>query len=346
MKQRKDGRWCKKITLPDGTKKYFYSNATSEKLAIADFNRQLLELKKDDTKKNSFSHVAESWSLETFSRVENNTLKQYRPGLKDCKNYFAGKNIQDITAIDVKNYVSMLEKNGLAKKTIKNRLSVLNLIMTYALIEQKITSNPCQFITIKMPNTREKRQAITKKEIKIVRNSSDCTFGFFALFLLYTGLRRGEAFALTPNDINYKEQTLQINKTVEWIGNIPQIKNHPKTVAGNRIIPLPDLLMDELKKRQKNNYIFENNQNSIMTNSQVTRAWDKYVKETGINATPHMLRHTYATMLFDADIDVKTAQTWLGHTDIKTTLDIYTHLSEQRRNKSTTKWKKYTKKSI
>lgn len=52
------------------------------------------------------------------------------------------------------------------------------------------------------------------------------------------------------------------------------------------------------------------------------------------NITPHMLRHTYATMLYDAGVDVKSAQRFLGHADLQTTLKIYTHLSEQKEQQS------------
>ena len=341
MKRRADGRWVKKITLPDGTPKYFYSIADTEKKAIKDIEMQLLEYKEEDVNKNLFSNVSQKWADDSFERLEHNTLKQYKPCLKACIDYFKGKMIQDITPVNVKHYIAMLEKNGYAKKTIKNRLSVLNLIMHSALVEQLIVSNPCQFVSIKTPNTREKRQAICAKDIAAIKEHADCTFGFFALFLLYTGLRRGEAFAITPKDIDYKNKTVSITKTVEWIGCKPNIKNRPKTVAGNRIVPLPGFLMPELIKRKNNKYIFQNSKGELMDNSQVTRNWNAYIKESGVKATPHMLRHTYATLLFDADIDVKTAQTWLGHTDIKTTLDIYTHLSEQRRESATEKWQAF-----
>jgi len=341
MKQRKDGRWVKKVKLHDGTSKYFYSNAKSEREAVKDFNRQILEVQNEAENKNSFKTIAEQWAEETFGRIENNSLKAYRPAQRECIKFFEGKMVQDITPTDVKNFVAMYEKKGYAKKTIKGKLSVLSLIMKYALIEQLIPSNPCQFITIKIPNTREKRQPASDADIKRIKENKDVYFGFFAIFLLYTGLRRGEAFAITPKDIDYKEKTITVSKTVEWIGNKPQIKNHPKTDAGHRTLPLPDLLMDELIKRKKNNYIFQTEEGKLLDNSQITRSWNKYKTETGVSATPHMLRHSYATMLFDANIDVKTAQTWLGHKDIKTTLDIYTHLSNARRSSSILKWQEY-----
>lgn len=341
MKRRADGRWVRKVTLSDGNSKYFYSTAKSERSAVADFNKQILAFETAISAKNSFPCVAERWADETFPRIENNTLKQYKPAYQECIAFFKSRMIQDISPHDVKNFLSHLEKQGYSKKTIKNKFSVLSLIMKFALIEQIIPSNPCQLISVKLPNIRKKRTAISAEDIERIKHSASLDFGFFPLFLLYTGLRRGEAFALTPNDIDYENKTVSVTKTVEWIGNFPNIKNSPKTAAGNRVVPLADFLMPELIKRNKNKYIFQNSDGEIMRNHQITRAWNKYVAESSVSATPHELRHTYATMLFDANIDIKTAQTWLGHTDIKTTLDIYTHLSELRRTDSVNKWRSF-----
>lgn len=166
-------------------------------------------------------------------------------------------------------------------------------------------------------------------------------FDFLAKFLLYTGCRRGEALALTPADVDFERKTININKTVEWIGNIPQIKYQPKTYAGFREIPIPDILFPELCNRSKQKYIFQNSRGDLIENSRLTLDWNKLRKITGIKCTPHQLRHAYATMLFDAGIDVKNAQRWLGHSDIKTTLDIYTHLSDKRQELSVEKWYNY-----
>ena len=89
------------------------------------------------------------------------------------------------------------------------------------------------------------------------------------------------------------------------------------------------------------------------------RAWESYQHHLNIAAggkdasrsnpkvvamepfTPHQLRHTYATMLYDAGVDLKTAQQMLGHRDIKTTMGIYTHIAENRKKESTKRLNKY-----
>lgn len=339
MKQRPDGRWLKVVTVK-GKKQYFYSNATTERQAVKDINKQIMEFdiqqKEEATTGKKFSEVAEMWKLQHFPTLENNSLKAYRPSLKCVTDYFGETGTREITALDVERFVQSLVTRNYALKTVKQRLLVLNLIFKFAYIKGYSDANPCQYVTVPKNLPKTKRENITKEDIELIKenwNISIC--GKLALFLLTTGCRRGEALALRYSDINYENKTVSITKTVEWLGNIAQIKDHPKTDAGIREIPLPDILFTKLfqnKTSNKNALIFPNYKGELISNSNLTRMWDTYCKSTGIKATPHQLRHAYATILYDAGIDVKTAQTFLGHANIQTTLNIYTHLSETRKS--------------
>lgn len=349
MKRRADGRFQKRITLPDGKSKLLYSSAKSEREAMKDFNRQMLTMEAEHIKSMNFDRVAEAWADERFPTVQNNTLKQYVPCKNEAVSFFSNIPISDISVICVKSYLDYLADKGFAKKTIKERYAVLKQIFNYAYELEYIEKNPCLAVKLKFSKdmASAKRQAATKEEEAIIKTASnDIPFAFFAKFLLFTGCRRGEAFALMPQDIDFEKKTVTVNKTVEWLGSKPQIKSKPKTAAGNREIPIPNILHNELIKREKQKYIFQNSEGHLLDGSQITRGWNKLKKEIGINCTPHQLRHSYATMLFDAGIDVKTAQRWLGHTDIKTTLDIYTHLSETRQAQSTEKWFEFIEKVV
>ena len=129
------------------------------------------------------------------------------------------------------------------------------------------------------------------------------------------------------------------------------LKNSPKTNAGNRSIPLPAKLLSELQEyiaHAKNIYLFTMKSGEPMTKSSFRRFWynilDKMNVATGgdefsrsdtairliaKDVTPHIFRHTYATNLYYAGIDVKTAQRLLGHSSIQVTLEIYTHLDAE-----------------
>lgn len=338
MKQRADGRWQKKITLSNGKAKFLYSTAKTEREATKDFNKQMLALEEEHRISMNFDRVAEAWAEERFPTLQNNTISSYTKSKKEAVEYFKQTPVADITSTNAKAYIDYLVRKNYAKKTIKEKYAILKQILFFALANGYIEKDPCALVQFKVPKSAitPKRQAATEFEEKIIKELPD-DFGFFAKFLLYTGCRRGEVCALTPGDIDFENRTVHISKSVEWLGNAPNIKKCPKTDAGIRNIPLPNILVPELKKRAKNKYIFENENHDLLRKSDIEKMWNALKKKTGIACTPHQLRHSYATMLFDAGIDVKTAQRWLGHADIKTTLDTYTHLSNMRQEQSVNK---------
>ncbi len=104
------------------------------------------------------------------------------------------------------------------------------------------------------------------------------------------------------------------------------------TDADMRDVPLLDCLVNLFEHKASDELIFPNDKGELIRNGNFTRLWDKYRSETNLKITPHQLRHAYATILYDAGIDIKTAQYLLGHANIQTTMDIYTHLSQSRQD--------------
>jgi len=102
-------------------------------------------------------------------------------------------------------------------------------------------------------------------------------------------------------------------------------------------------LAEKLPKGKPNDYIFGDN-GAPMTNSKFDDIWREYQKQTGLTSvTPHMIRHGYASMLRAAGIEAKVAQYLLGHAQISTTMDIYTHISTSQLFSAAEKIKAYTK---
>ena len=93
-------------------------------------------------------------------------------------------------------------------------------------------------------------------------------------------------------------------------------------------MPLLDALDAVLPDRLPSGYIFAEPDGSPLTNDHITSLYDAYRAASGVTVTPHQIRHGYATALFEAGIDTKTAQTLLGHAQLSTTMDIYTHVRE------------------
>ena len=95
-------------------------------------------------------------------------------------------------------------------------------------------------------------------------------------------------------------------------------------------------LMSALRKRLQpgEGLIFKTTLGSYIAEKQFQRLWGRYAQQTGLTCTPHQLRHAYATMLFDNAIEAKDAQELLGHAQLSTTQNIYTHIRDVRRKKT------------
>jgi integrase len=200
--------------------------------------------------------------------------------------------------------------------------------------------------------TAKKRRPLTDDEVNLITSTFEGhRMGIPVLLLLYCGLRRGELIALTWNDVSLKNKSINVNKAVVF-GNNKAIIQSPKTDSGVRTIPIPDTILDALRFARKgadSTMVCPAADGGIMSQIAFKRAWESYKHYLNIqaggrdksrsnpkltvidNITPHMFRHTYATILYNAGVDVKSAQRFLGHADINVTLKIYTHLSEQKK---------------
>ncbi len=336
LTKRKDGRYCKKITI-DGKQVAFYGKTEKEIL-----NKIRTYREKQDNGK-TFAEVADEWDTEHREYASAATIKRYAACLERATEYFGSKYIKEITVSQVDNYIKLFAKTGMALKTVKMQRSVINMIFKYAVLKEYITTNPCQYVPVPKNLKQTCRELPEDSDIEIVKNGVNCTFGLFAYLILYTGLRRGEALALQYKDFDFGRKIIHVTKSVSHAHNVPEVKE-PKTAAGTRDVILLDCLADKIPKLKQNDYLFSNSKGELLHGSNFNRLWDKYVEETGVKLTPHQLRHAYATILFEAGINDKDAQTLMGHSSINLTRDIYTHIREKRMSETAGKLNQYVSK--
>ncbi|MDL2236802.1 site-specific integrase [Christensenellaceae bacterium OttesenSCG-928-K19] len=227
------------------------------------------------------------------------------------------------------------------RRTQEKVLLTIKQILNQAVINDFIYKNVAIGVSLPPKQKTQKRALTTKEQKEIFGLKLPALTRSYLSIILYCGLRRGEAWALTKKDVNFKENTISVDKTVSLEGGLKV--GPPKTTASIRTIPMPDTLVKILKpylKQQPGMFVFGDS-SGIMSDRDFRKMWDDFIslynkskggskdiRAIADDITPHIFRHTYATMLYQAGVDLKSAQYLLGHATIAMTLDIYTHLDK------------------
>lgn len=330
MKKRADGRFVKVVTI-DGKRLSFYSREETDKKAEKDIQRQMVEYAEKQLRGISFTELADKWETAHYQNIGYNTRCKYERAAKRAVEHFGDTPARTVTVLDAQRYIDGMAASNFARDTVSCHLSVLSQILKFGVINRYVDTNVCDNVSIPRNLKKTSYAMPTPDDIKIALTCIDKPFGLYAYMAITTGMRREELLALTYNDIDFKKQTIHITKAVVFEGNRPVI-SATKTRASIRTIIIPEQLVDVLKKGNTKGYVFKNtiDPESPMTLQMFRKAYARYQKETGLKVTSHSLRHGYATILYDANIDIKQAQKQLGHSKINTTMDIYTHISESR----------------
>lgn len=181
--------------------------------------------------------------------------------------------------------------------------------------------------------------------------------GRWAMLMLLCGLRRGEMAALDWSDVDMAGRTILIHRAAVMRDAATVINEQTKTRAGMRRLPICEPLYHMLSQtppEARVGLVCTASRGQTITGTTANRNWatfcsvitrklngkkllytrDGNTDDGGIvfSCRMHDLRHTFATMLYDAHVDVKAAQYYLGHANLQITLDLYTHLSQEREN--------------
>lgn len=279
--------------------------------------------------------------------------------------------LRDVREIHLKKMVN--KRLGMSSDHIRKTVGLTKRLFCSARRNGLILIDPSLDLTAPK-GTYTGHRCLEPWEIDLVLRSYDCCpAGEWAVLMLLTGLRVGEALALSADDFDFDRGMIHVSQTVHFESNVSVYSGTTKTSAGVRTVPMPKPLISIIAagfaqnprnlfaatadgKNIPKSY-YRSNWEILMKrltyihsgyspNTRMPRGDRKNeIKSTlkPVHFTAHDLRYTYATMLFDAGVDEKTAQLWLGHTSPKMTRDLYAKLTNERKAKSDAGYTEYFK---
>lgn len=361
-KKRADGRYCRQIYLgkdPDtGKRKYHTVYATTAKEAdhlAAEYRAAIGRGLDPSAGRRTVRDLLDNLLVTMRAKgTGEGWMKGTEQRMQDLKPLWAMP-ADKVRTADIQKVLNAAADRGLAHSTLAKTAAIIKRAFALA-IPEIVQYNPCDKVVIPAGKPAQSREWLDEERQSWVRDTPHRAQRA-AMLMMYSGLRRGETTALTWADIDLCAATITVNKSWDFVTK--QVKQ-PKTAAGVRTVHIPKALVEYLKAERALDpstlYVIHTADGRRMTDTAWKRMWDSYMsdlnakygwhgadkyatrkkdatgKERGAlpirirTFTPHELRHTFCTLMYLAGVDVLTARDQMGHSDIKVTMSIYTHL--------------------
>ncbi len=351
VRKRSDGKLEKRITI-NGQRKSIYGNSQKE---IEEKEQKLRQEIQNGSytvnKKLTLNQYFDEWIKRKQLDTKGNTRRQYISFFNTHISPALGK--RKIAEIERREIIRFQEQ--LATKVNPNSVNTimrtLKTIFNDAVKDDIIVKSPALGIRNIKPQEKasetyhraltEKEQALFMQELK-----ENYYYNFIAL-LLCTGMRLGEAAALTWQDIDRKNNVIHISKTITRSETGEVIVGSPKSSTSNRIIPMNETIKAILQNQKQeqsrvyyfNKTVFTTVYGQIVTSKAVNRAIDETLVKMGNKGhtierfTAHALRDTFATRFIEQGGSPQTLKTILGHSSLAITMDLYSHVLPNTKQK-------------
>lgn len=261
------------------------------------------------------------------------------------------KRMAAVTGMDLQALMNSLAGKG--KTLITDVRSVIRNAFKLATAEGVIDRDVSAAVEAPKAQHQSRRALTSAEEACVIKVAATHPHGLMLAILYYTGMRRGEMLGLRWNDIDFSEHVIHIRRDIDYVTNA---EGDVKSKYSIRDVPMPEPLERALRSSPVKglSYVIQGARTGEhLPQPTYVRYWkalmaavyqaDKSIESKDLNAgvdgapeligsvlTAHYLRHNYASVLYNAGVDVLTAQKYLGHADPATTLRIYTHLAKER----------------
>ncbi len=258
--------------------------------------------------------------IEMYDKLEirnysMNTAKIYINAFEKFINHYPSLELNEITEVEIRQYLLVLNQQGLSRSTVN---LAINAIKFYY---EVVLGMPQQYYHIERPIKAKKLpKVLSKEEIALIINNIQNIKHKAMVCIMYGGgLRRSEVLNLMPKDINSKRMMIHIR-------NAKNNKDRMATLSKTAL----HYLRKYFKEYRPTSYLFEGQQGGMYSPVSLSLLIKRAAKRAGIiqNVSTHMFRHSYATHMLEAGMDLRTLQVLLGHSDPKTTT-IYAQVSSK-----------------
>ena len=374
----KNGKWsCTGDATADpltGKRRQVTRRGDTKKEASIRVNEAIQELEDErTTSQKTVLQVYEEWMAVYQETVRASTVRvrevAIEPFIKLHGNHFINK----LIAKDIQIYLNDERKRGLSQSFLQNKRTVLSLLFKFAHKHGYVDEN-----IIKLTETpKSHKKALTfeslnkkyleKEEIQYflsgLKRGGRLNAYEIAFLLLSTGLRIGEALALTWDDIDFENQLLSVSKTLFFDTTFKFVE--PKTPTSYRVVSFNEEMAEIFKllklkhdgevrigfknpESEWGNLVFVGRNAQPVQSTTINVVFNDMYRNYGIKgaAGTHILRHTHITMLVEAGVDLPVIMERVGHAHIAITLNIYTHVTEKMKKSSNEKINDYFTKYI
>jgi integrase len=354
---RSDGRWqavayLGKTANGKPFRRTFYGKTKSEALHKVELARSAYltgVITLDDRR--TFREWAESWLINSAPlNCKASTVTWYRDMLtRHAIPILGNLRLQQIRPLHIDNVMASLESQGKATGTQRGVRSAINVVLAGAERNELIQSNPVR--KTQPPKVKDASKVRNPEPFKeeqipdLVRLMNEDPRGIIYLFLLATGMRRGEALAITWKDFGESDEgfSVRISKQLQELRiiapdggtTVERTLSTPKTTSGYRDVPITKELWENLKnhrnKQRSQGFgwndeepIFQSKVGTPYWPSNVTSAWTRFLKRAGLKHTQlHGLRHTFATLSLKNGAPLESVTQTLGHSRLEITKNLY-----------------------
>lgn len=259
----------------------------------------------------------------------------YSSYFRRIKELIGAMPVCNVQPVDIMVVLNSYKSNTIGVMRLVRNL--LNTLFERAIANRIIAFNP--MVSIVLPECVEQKshRLLSEEEIKAIMASPRSNVSNGAKIMLLTGMRKSEMLALEWSDVDFDNNVIHIRRIISQVGGGEHVKYGSKTIAGVRDVPICKALRDVLDAMPHvHDRVVTNRSKRPYVASSFGQIFAKYGAkinpETPVRC--HDLRHTYASLLYDAGVDIKSAQYLLGHANINITMSVYTHLSENKKSLS------------